>query len=536
MLSQCLVFRSPFSRAAVGGSRRPSPTVQFVWYSVPGRSTLRHFSSPPSRTDRLRSLIRMRARVGKNAGNGGETAGTFRTCDRRVGGPEEGEVEIRLLGAFEVVGDDGPRVLGGLRQRTVLAVLSAHANEVVPIDRLADDVWSGEPPPSAVGTLQRYISHLRKALEGLPATIETRGPGYVLTIDAERIDVRRFEQLIDEARALLSTSPRVAIERVDQALDCWRGAPLADFAYDEFAQSEVTRLEELRLNGLELRLDAWLDLGRYRDLVPELEALVAQHPLREGFRGQLMRALHASGRRADALRVYRDGRERLVEELGLEPGTELQRLEQAILLQDVSVEPVEAPHAETNLPVETTTFIGRDADIAQVTARLDRSRLVTLTGPGGTGKTRLALRVAAQRAEAFSGGVWLVELGALASGELVAREVANQLGIRDDNGADATELIATSLAKRRCLVVIDCCEHLLDAVAALVDRVLKAGEGPRVLATSREPLGVAGETPWPVLPLATPPRQLDIVDLTSLEAYDAARLFVDRANLMARVV
>ncbi|MDX6490253.1 MAG: hypothetical protein QOD43_498 [Gaiellaceae bacterium] len=446
-------------------------------------------------------------------------------------------MEIRLLGAFEVAGDDGARVLGGLRQRTVLAVLSVHANEVVPIDRLADDVWSGEPPPSAVGTLQRYISHLRRALEGLPAAIETRGPGYVLTIEPERIDVRRFERLVDAARTLLPSSPLAAIECVEKALGCWRGAPLADFAYDEFAQPEVTRLEELRLNALEIRVDATLELGRYRDLVPELEGLVAQHPLREGFRGQLMRALHASGRRADALRVYRDGRERMVEEFGLDPGTELQRLEQAILLQDASVEPVEAPRAaEGNLPVETTTFIGRDDDIAEVTARLDRSRLVTLTGPGGTGKTRLALRVATQRSEAFPGGVWLVELGALANSGLVAREVANQLGIRDDNGADATELIASSLAKRKCLIVLDCCEHLLDPVAPLVDRVLRAGEGPRILATSREPLGVSGETPWPVLPLAVPPRQLDVSSLSIVEEYDAVRLFIDRASSMADFV
>jgi predicted ATPase/DNA-binding SARP family transcriptional activator len=419
----------------------------------------------------------------------------------------------------------------------VLAVLALHANEVVPIDRLVEDVWSGEPPPSAVGTLQRYISHLRHALEGLPAAIETRGPGYVLTIDPELIDARRFERLVESARSVSSSSPRAAIERVDEALVCWRGAPLADFAYHEFALPEVTRLEELRLNAIEVRIDATLELGRYRDLVPELEALVAQHPLREGFRGQLMRALHASGRRADALRVYRDGRERLVEELGLEPGSELQRLEQAILLQDPSVEPVEAPRvAEGNLPVETTTFVGRGADISEVVARLDRSRLVTLTGPGGSGKTRLALRVAAQRAEAFPGGVWLVELGALADGELVAREVANQLGIHDDNSADPTELIASSLANRRCLVVLDCCEHLLDAVARLVDRVLKAGEEPRILATSREPIGVAGETPWPVLPLAIPPRQLDVSRLGIVEEYDAARLFVDRAGLMAGFV
>ena len=475
----------------------------------------------------------MQERAGKHAGNRWERRLVPFSMTSRLVGPEVA-MEIRLLGAFEVMADDGPRSLGGLRQRAVLAVLAVHANEVVPVDRLADDVWSGEPPPSAVGTLQRYISHLRRALEGLPATIETRGPGYVLTTDAESIDARRFERLVDIARILLPTAPHTAIDRIDEALACWRGAPLADFAYEEFAQPEVTRLEELHLNALEVRNDAALELGRYRDLVPELEGLVARHPLREGFRGQLMRALHASGRRADALRVYREGRELLVEELGLDPGVELQRLEQAILLQDASVEPATAPReAEGNLPVETTTFIGRDVDIAEVTSRLALSRLVTLTGPGGSGKTRLGLRVAAQESGAFPGGVWLVELGALVNGELVAGEVASQLGIHDDNGADAAELIATSLSTRRCLVVIDCCEHLLDPVAALVDRVLKAGEGPRILATSREPLGVAGETPWPVRPLPVPPSERDVSTLATLEEFDAARLFIDRARLTA---
>lgn len=443
-------------------------------------------------------------------------------------------MEIRLLGALVVQADDGPRPLGGPRQRAVLAVLTVHANEVVPIDRLADDVWSGEPPPSAVNTLQRYVSHLRRALDGLPATIETRGPGYVLAVDPDLIDVRRFERRIDEARGLSARAPQAAIARIDEALSSWRGAPLADFAYDEFALPEVTRLEELQLIAIEVRNDAALELGSARDLVPELEALVARHPLREGFRGQLMRALHASGRRADALRVYREGRELLVEELGLDPGSELQRLEQAILLQDPSVEPIEMPDAaKGNLPVETTTFVGRDGDIAEVTSRLERSRLVTLTGPGGSGKTRLALRVAAQRLDSFPSGVWMVELGAVASSEHVPEEIANQLGILEENCPDVTQSIVAALATRRCLIVLDCCEHLLDAVATLVDRLLKSGNGPSVLATSREPLGVAGESPWPVQPLAVPPRDVDIDGLNSIDDFDAARLFIDRASSTA---
>jgi predicted ATPase len=271
--------------------------------------------------------------------------------------------------------------------------------------------------------------------------------------------------------------------------------------------------------------------------MPELEALVALHPLREGFRGQLMRALHASGRRADALRVYHEGRELLIEELGLDPSAELQRLEQAILLEDPWIGPVEVRSLATgNLPVETTTFIGRERDIAEVTARLDRSRLVTLTGPGGSGKTRLALRVASQQAGEFSAGVWLVELGALASGDQVAGEVASQLGILEENGSDAATLVISSLATKRALIVIDCCEHLIDAVAALVDPLLKAGDGPRILATSREPLGISGETPWPVLPLAVPPAGPEISGLDGIEKFDAVQLFIDRANSTAGFV
>ena len=446
-------------------------------------------------------------------------------------------MDIRLLGAFSVNADDGARPLGGLRQRAVLAALAVHANEVVSIDRLADDVWSGEPPPSAVATLQRYVSHLRKALDGLPMAIETQGPGYVFTVAPDLIDAWRFERLIDEARALSSTDPQGAIDRIDEALAYWRGAPLADFAYEEFAQPEVARLEELRLGALEVRNDAAIELGRARDIVPELESLVAQHPLREGFRGQLMRALHASGRRADALRVYSEGRNVLIEELGLDPGAELQRLEREILLEVPSLDTVDAPTGvPSNLPVETTTFVGRGPDIAEVTERLSTSRLVTLTGPGGSGKTRLALRVASERSGDFPDGVWLVELGAVASGEHVAREVANQLGVLEERDADVTQLIVTSLAAKRCLIVIDCCEHVLDVVAPLVDRLLKAGSGPRVLATSREALGVAGEAPWPVRPMSLPPREYGVSGLSSLGDFDAAQLFIDRAGSLAGFV
>lgn len=440
--------------------------------------------------------------------------------------PRPRVMEIRLLGRFDVVADGAVVALGGPRQRAVLAVLALNANEIVSVDRLADEVWGGDPPASAVVTLQRYISHLRRALDGLPLAIETRRPGYVLLVDADSIDARRFERLVEQGRAQWAAGAGAeAAEGLRQALALWQGDPLADFAYESFARIAITRLEELRAEAIELRIDADLQLGRHRDLVPELEALVAANPLRESYRGQLMRALHRSGRQADALRVYQQGRHVLAEELGLDPGVALQQLEQAILSNDPSVEAQprsEAPRSR--LPAELTSFVGRSAEVEDIAGLLTRARLVTLTGPGGSGKSRLALRVAG----AYASGAWLVELGAVTDPAIVPQAVAQALGVHQDSERAVVDRIVDALADVEGLLVIDGCEHLLDAVAELVQQILSHTAKVRVLATSREILDVPGEAAFRVPTLSVPtddtPKTLD-----ELRAFDSVRLFLERA-------
>ena len=247
-------------------------------------------------------------------------------------------VEFRILGSLEVV-DDGREIpLGGTRQRAVLAILALHRGNVVSVDRLVDELWGERTPDTAVKTLQVYVSRLRKALGG--TALITQSGGYLLDLDPGQLDSHRFETLAGEGRKLLARGDAgAAAEQLRRALDLWRGPPLADFSYDSFAQGEIARLEELRLVVLEDRIDADLALGRHAELVPELESLARAHGRRERLRGQLMLALYRSGRQSDALESYRDARRTFVDELGLEPGRELQGLERAILTQDPALDP-----------------------------------------------------------------------------------------------------------------------------------------------------------------------------------------------------
>ena len=442
-------------------------------------------------------------------------------------------VNIRLLGRFDVVVDGAALPLGGPRQRAVLAVLAVQANELVSTDRLVEDVWGGEPPATAVVTVQRYLSHLRRSLDGLPVTIETRRPGYLLALDPELVDARRFERMVDEGRRHLSAG---AVEQaaivLRAALGLWQGEPLADFSYEPFARIESTRLEELRWSAVELRMEADLACGRHRDLVPELEALVAAHPLREAYRGQLMRALHSSGRRADALRVYAEGRRVLGEELGLDPSTELRHLEQAILLQDPSVKttpPLRTTGSVGRLPVELTSFVGRSSEVQQVADLVSRSRLVTLTGVGGSGKSRLALRVATALAPSSANGAWLVELGAVLDPAVVPRVVARALGVREEPDRDIVDGLLDALQKQHCVVVVDGVEHLLDAVAPLVEHILSHTTGVRILVTSREILDIPGEVVFHVPTLSVPDARSDVATLDAVADFDSVRLFLERA-------
>jgi DNA-binding SARP family transcriptional activator len=247
-------------------------------------------------------------------------------------------MDFRLLGPMEVAGDEGPLALGGIKQRSLLAMLLLHANQVVSTDRLIDALWGASPPFTCGKSIQVYVSRLRKALAD--NRLVTYAPGYVVYVDATELDLARFEQLVTEARR---ASPESASTKLREALSLWRGPPLADLAYEQFAQAEIARLEEMRLGAVEQRIEADLELGRHAEIVAELEALIAGNPLRERFRYQLMLALYRSERQAEALEAYRQARQELADELGLEPSESLKQLEAAILRQDPDLAPASDP-------------------------------------------------------------------------------------------------------------------------------------------------------------------------------------------------
>jgi DNA-binding SARP family transcriptional activator len=251
-------------------------------------------------------------------------------------------VEFKVLGPLEVLAGGRPVDLGPPRQRAVLAVLLLKANQVVATDRLAEELWPGNVPKAAAKAIQVYVSALRKAFGKARGVLETRGSGYLLRVEAGQLDLHEFERLLGRAR---TEAPGARAATLRSALALWRGAPLADFAYEPFVQPEAARLEALRLLAVEERVEAELALGRGRELVPELESLVAEQPLQERPRAQLMLALYRAGRQGDALEVFREGRRLLDEELGLEPGDTLRELERAILRQDPALSVAAAPPA-----------------------------------------------------------------------------------------------------------------------------------------------------------------------------------------------
>jgi DNA-binding SARP family transcriptional activator len=309
-----------------------------------------------------------------------------------------GTVELGLLGPFEVRREGSPIVLGGPKQRALLARLALQPNQVVSSERLVDELWGGNAPETASTALQVYVSQLRKALEpdGPPyRVLETRSPGYVLRLEPESRDVDRFEALLTAGRA--AGSPAERAELLRSALALWRGEPLADLAYEPFVQAQAGPLEELRLCAFEERIDAELELGRHAELVGELEAHAVEHPLREPLRVKLMLALYRSGRQADALEVARDTRRLLSDELGLEPSPALQELERQILRHDPALVSSGRPGGRRS----AGAFVGHDEQFGLLLAGLDdalagRGRLFLIEGAAGSGKTRLADEIASQ--------------------------------------------------------------------------------------------------------------------------------------------
>lgn len=442
-------------------------------------------------------------------------------------------MEVLLLGPLEVRVGGRPVKVPGNRPRALLALLALNAGRVLSADRLIELLWGDDTPDSAANALQVHIAGLRKILEpsGPPyRVLLTTAGGYVLRLDAGETDLALFERLVAQGHeALGRDDPELCARLVEQAVGLWRGSALTGVAVQPWLLREARRLEELRLAALEDAIDARLTLGRHADVLSQLRTLVAEHPLRERLRGQLMLALYRCGRQGEASDVYQEGRRILVDELGMEPGYELRQLLKAILNQDESLRGPAAGGLSLklhNLPAPLSSFVGREREVAELIAVLDHERLVTVTGPGGIGKTRLAIEVGRRRLEARDQVVWLVSLAAVTDPKLVAATLAAIVGARPGGRQTPIDAVAARFSTGDALIVFDGCEHLVETCAAVVEELLNRCTGVSVLATSREPLGLSGELEWRLPPLRVP----ESTHGSGVERSGAVELFLDRAE------
>lgn len=450
---------------------------------------------------------------------------------------------IRVLGPLEVLGPGGPVDVGSPRHREVLTALVVDAGRVVSTDALLERVWGEGARGATTANLHAIISRLRgrlKELDGIE--IATAPPGYRLDAPEQAIDAERFATLVHQARAARAAGDVAGARDVlDEALGLWRGRAYAD-VQQPFAEAEAARLDGQRLAAQELATELDLDLGRHDRVLDALALLVAEHPLREPLRARQMLALYRSGNQADALAVFADVRDVLADELGLDPGPELQRLHQRILEQDATLlddvrpaapaapaAPPAAPRLRTDVVPPAGELVGRADEIAYVTSLLDAGaqRIVTLTGVGGVGKTRLAHAVATTAAPAYRDGVAMVSLAPLSDSATVLPEIGRATGLSGVEGLDPVATVAEHLRGRELLLVLDNHEHLLDA-AGEVGRLVASCPGLTVLATSRAPLRVRGEIQYQVAPLTLPEPGAD--DPRSVAVSAAVTLFVERAR------
>jgi predicted ATPase/DNA-binding SARP family transcriptional activator/class 3 adenylate cyclase len=456
-------------------------------------------------------------------------------------------VNYRILGPFEVTRGGEKLAVGGPRQQAVLVALLMHANEVVATDQLIEMVWGDSAPAKAANTLHGYVFHLRRALEptrgqGKPAEILVSEPnGYRLHARPDEIDAAQFERLADHGRRLLEAGDSRAAElTLTEALGLWRSDPLPGFEDHEFATTEISRLRERRTQAAEDHLAALLNTGEHDAVIAAAETLCTQHPWRERLWGLRMTALYRVGRQADALAAFQTVRATLIDELGVEPGPDLRALEQRILAQDVELDlspttgakaapPDSPPHG---LPHPVSSFIGREDDISRVADAVGQARLVTILGPGGVGKTRLAIAAGHHLAATFD-DTFFADLSTIADPALTANVVAATLGVDDTPDRPAPESIISRLTAHKILLVLDNCEHLIDATARLTAELLSSCATLTIVATSREAIGIDGEHIVALAPMSTPPIGWH-GPLADPEDFTSIRLFCDRAHAVLR--
>ncbi|MEV4755158.1 BTAD domain-containing putative transcriptional regulator [Micromonospora sp. NPDC049559] len=486
-----------------------------------------------------------------------------------------------VLGPLAVWTDDGTRVpIPEAKVRALLADLLTQPGRPVPADRLIDDLWGTRPPRNPTATLHTRISQLRRALDtaepGARHLVVRQPPGYLLAIDPDTVDATRFRALLDQARD--TGDPHTRATLLTDALRLWRGPAYADHADHDFARPVAARLDEEHVTAQEHEAQARLDLGEHHLLPGELADLVARHPLCERLHAAHLRALYQAGRQSEALTAYTRLRERLAEELGVDPGPELTALHRAILHQDPALRAVTAPtapphpnppptgHAPApapaatggNLPAAVTPLIGRAEALTRVRDLLTTARLLTLVGPGGVGKTALALAAARDPHPAPTDGTWLVDLADLDPGTTTADTVAAHIAATlhptgtdahppsgagehrphpTTGGPDPTSgtsgalrRLGHALTHRHPLLLLDNCEHVIEPVAAVAEHLLHTAPGLRFLATSQEPLAITAEHLWAVPPLPTPD---PTAPPPAVDTVPAVQLFVARATAAA---
>ncbi|WP_185845727.1 BTAD domain-containing putative transcriptional regulator [Kibdelosporangium aridum] len=434
-------------------------------------------------------------------------------------------MRVAVLGPLRLTDTADQEIeVGGPRLRMLLVRLALEANRIVPTEALIDSLWGTQPPVDATNALQSLVSRLRKT--GLAKRIESYPAGYSLA--ATEVDVDTFERLAAEGGRLLKQNDVVqAAEVLTRALDLWRGPALVDVADAPFTAAAVARLAEVRLTALEDRIEA--DIRRGHEVIVELQALAREHPLRERLTALLIRALRKAGRQADALAAYETARQNLATELGVDPSPELQEAHLALLRST----PAEVPNNGSRLPAQLTSFVGRGQELSELEGMLARDRLITLVGPGGAGKTRLATEAASRTVDR----VWFVHLAGLREAVDVPAALVTELGLGDPavtenprswhRSVDVTTRLLDALEDRSELIVLDNCEHVVSAVAHLTETLLAGCPRLRILTTSREPLAITGETLFPVGPLELPEE-----NASARQAVEraAVRLFLDRAR------